>query len=516
MEFVSDYELKGLQNHYHTYGLGVPLIAVRKNHPTQNPIERYYPKGLSFPVTAFLRIVPHQDGSPTHHVALLEFYDPLNATDLAINGRRVPLETDLSTALAYALNQPELRDLDQPTTGLIHPEATEQAQGLYMLEPYQPGKIPVLMVHGVWSSPITWMEMFNDLRSSPEVRDRFQFWFYLYPTAQPFWFSAAQLRSDLAQMRQTIDPYRQELALDQMVLVGHSMGGLVGNMQTVDSGDDYWRIVSREAFDNVKASPDIKQTLAQTLFFRANPSIRQVIFIGTPHRGSAFANETLRWLSNRFINLPKLFVNGSRELHNDNPAFFNKNNLIDVTTSIDSLAPDCPIFPVILQSKHPPSVRYHNINGRIPDTMFAQRLGGRRGRHPGECSFRQRRFRDRCERGALDTASSSAERVGGAANSAGTRRQPASRARWPAANGSLDGRSTRAPRRTAITAGAPASATATAGTTPRASVRSRQPRDRPLFKRAEPPAINSQRFELWQKMRRPCGCNPGTSASSRR
>lgn len=375
VEFVSDYELKGLQNHYHTYGLGVPLIAVRKSKTSDRPIERYYPKGLSFPVTAFLRMVPHQDGSPTHHVALLEFYDPLNATDLVLSGRRVPLETDLSTALAFALNQPELRDLDQPTMGLLRPESTEHAQGLYMLEPYQPGKIPVLMVHGVWSSPITWMEMFNDLRSSPEVRDRFQFWFYLYPTAQPFWFSAAQLRADLAKMRQNIDPYHQEAALDQMVLVGHSMGGLVGALQTIDSGDEFWKIVSREPFQNLKASPELRESLAQTLFFQANPSIRQVIFIGTPHRGSAFANDTLRWVMSRAISLPKMFAGSSHQLHHDNPSFYTSGNLVDVTTSIDSLAPSCPIFPVMLRAPHAPTVHYHNINGRIPDT-FLQRVSG--------------------------------------------------------------------------------------------------------------------------------------------
>ena len=111
--------------------------------------------------------------------------------------------------------------------------------GLYMVQPYEPGKIPVLMVHGLWSSPMTWMEMFNDLRSQPEIRDHYQFWFYLYPTGQPFWLSAAQLRRDLAKVREVLDPTHQEPALDQMVLIGHSMGGLVSQLQTLQSGDDY-------------------------------------------------------------------------------------------------------------------------------------------------------------------------------------------------------------------------------------------------------------------------------------
>ena len=109
------------------------------------------------------------------------------------------------------------------------------------------------MVHGLWSSPMTWMEMFNDLRSQREIRDHYQFWFYLYPTAQPFWLSAAQLRHDLVHVRETLDPTHQEPALDQMVLIGHSMGGLLSHLQTIPSRDDYWRLVSNEPFQQIKA-----------------------------------------------------------------------------------------------------------------------------------------------------------------------------------------------------------------------------------------------------------------------
>ena len=112
----------------------------------------------------------------------------------------MPLESDLSTPLAYFLSRPEM-NLDTSTLGLLHPEkmlkkpadallgTKAPLKGLYMVQPYEPGKIPVLMVHGLWSSPISWMEMFNDLRSRREIRDHYQFWFYLYPTGQPFWLA---------------------------------------------------------------------------------------------------------------------------------------------------------------------------------------------------------------------------------------------------------------------------------------------------------------------------------------
>lgn len=364
--FVSDYEIRGLRNHYHTYGLGVPLIAERKVHANASPVEKFYPPGMSFPVTAFLRVMPHGAGSGGRHVVHLELYDPLNTSEISVDGRRVPLESDLTTPLAYALNQKELRDLESSTVGLLNPAKTAKLRGLYMLEPYQPGKIPVLMIHGLWSSPITWMEMFNDLRGSRDIRDRYQFWFYLYPSGEPFWQSAAQLRKDLVEAREIIDPYHRQPALDQMVLVGHSMGGLVARLQTLDSGNDFWNIVSDKPFEMIHASHESKRELASTFFFRPTLSVRRVITIATPFRGSEFVNSTTRWIGSKLIKIPQMLVSGRQQLYRDNPDYFRKNNPIDVDTSIDSLAPDSPILPMLLAARRAPWVRYHNIVGRKP------------------------------------------------------------------------------------------------------------------------------------------------------
>lgn len=375
--FVTDYDIRGLQNQYHTYGLGVPLIAIRKHHAKPSAEEKFYPPGLSFPVTAFMRVLPNQGKGANHHVVHVELHDPLNTSDINIDGRPVPLESDLTTPLAFALNQKQLRELDSSTTGLLNPAKTEKLQGLYMLEPYQPGKIPVLMVHGIWSSPITWMEMFNDLRGAPEIRDRYQFWFYLYPSGQPFWYSAAALREDLVEARRIIDPYHRQRALDQMVLVGHSMGGLLAELQTLESRDDFWNVVSEKPFQLVKASSETRRDLADTFFFHPNPSIRRVITIATPFRGSKVANSTTRWLGSKLIKLPQMIENDCRQLHKDNPDLFRKpSNLIDVATSIDSLAGDSPILPVMLNAQRAPWVKYHNIVGRIPDKGLIGRVVG--------------------------------------------------------------------------------------------------------------------------------------------
>ncbi len=308
---------------------------------------------------------PAGRGAAPHFV--LELYDSLEQPAIDVAGRRVPLEADFSTPLAYFLNQPQFQDSKLSTMGLLHPGEAKKLQGLYMLEPYDPDKMPVVMVHGLWSSPVTWMEMFNDLRSDPMIRDHYQFWFYLYPTGQPFWLSGTQMREDLAMMRRSLDPQRQHPALDQMVLVGHSMGGLVSKMQTVDSGNAFWQTTSEHPFAELKADDDARRTLANAYFFDPSPSVRNVVTIGTPHRGSQFANSTTRWLGHKLITLPKQMLSGRQQLLATNRGFFRPDSPIEITTSIDSLAPESPILPVLLTAKPGPWIEYHNVVGRVPD-----------------------------------------------------------------------------------------------------------------------------------------------------
>lgn len=377
-EFVSDYKVETLNNRHVTYGLGVPLLAVRKPEESDPAEEKYYPEGLSYAVTALLRCIDkdRQPGEPPKH-CVLEFFDPLNHNQVELAGHWVPLETDLTTPLAYFLDSPQFRKRNQATEGLLNPAKTQENRGLYMLEPYDPDRIPVLMVHGLWSSPLTWMDMFNDLRSFPEIRERYQFWFYMYPSGQPFWLSATQMRRDLAKAREKFDPRRQHRMMDQMVLVGHSMGGLISKMQTIDSDQDFWEIVSNQPPEELKGPPEAKAKLASTLFFNPNQSVRRVVTIATPHRGSEFANDVTRWLARQFIQLPTFAINTGERLAAENPNFFKDTELLTVSNAIDSLAPDSPIFPVMMRAKKAEGVKFHNVIGMVEErSLFGKISGG--------------------------------------------------------------------------------------------------------------------------------------------
>ncbi|SMP59299.1 hypothetical protein SAMN06265222_106207 [Neorhodopirellula lusitana] len=426
-EFVSDFDIKTLRNRHTTFGLGVPLVAVRKPRGKEDGREKYYPEGLSYAVTALLRcstgigpgsqqVANHDLLSPqsttklaSHNVpnfagsgmtsgepeetpiCVLEFFDPLRANQIKLADDWVPLETDLTTPLAYFLDSDEYRKRDRATEGLLDPDDAQQKRGLYMLEPYDPNRIPVLMVHGLWSSPLTWMDMFNDLRSFPEIRQRYQFWFYLYPSGQPFWISATQLRSDLFAMRQTFDATGQDRAIDNMVLVGHSMGGLISRMQTIDSGDDFWNLVTDQPREKLRGPPQDVNKLVSALDFRPNKSISRVITIGTPHRGSNLANTTVRWLAGKVIKLPKMAVSTSTRLTRANPGFFRDTRLLTEANAVDSLAPDSPIFPVMLRAKKASQVRFHNIVGVLDDPPL---LAGRKHRGDGVVEYASAKMDD--------------------------------------------------------------------------------------------------------------------------
>jgi len=207
--------------------------------------------------------------------------------------------------------------------------------------------------------------MFNDLRSFQELRRNYQFWFYQYPTGQPFWISATQMRSDLFELRRTLDPDAVHPVLDQMVLVGHSMGGLVSRMQTIESGEEFWRILSDEPFDKVKGGEVELQRLAAALFFHPNNAIKRVVTIGTPHRGSNYSNDYTRWIARNVIRLPSSVKDIGNSLVRQNPELFRNTELVNTNNSIDSLSPQSPIFPTMLRARKAPWVTYHNIVGVV-------------------------------------------------------------------------------------------------------------------------------------------------------
>jgi pimeloyl-ACP methyl ester carboxylesterase len=357
--FCADYEVVGLDNHYRTYGLGVPLIGIRTG-TAEAPGHAFYADAVSFPVTAFFRFEGSLAELGARQAGRLELYNPLTIQTIDVNGAPVCLESDLTTPLAYFLSRTDLKDIG--LTGFLHADRLHQRSGIYLVEPYQPGKIPVLFVHGLLSDPMTWAIMLNDLRADPVLRSHYQFWFYLYPTANPYLGTAADLRQDLARLRTALDPEGRDPALDQMVCVGHSMGGLVSKLLTVDGGDDFWRLASARPFAEIEAAPATRAELERVFFFAHQPGVRRVIFIGTPHHGSQLSRSTVGRLADQLIHLPRNMVKSAQELALENPHAWP----LHVPTSVDLLAPGAPALELLATRPRPEGVHYHSIIGVAP------------------------------------------------------------------------------------------------------------------------------------------------------
>ncbi|HAD62235.1 MAG TPA: hypothetical protein DCG12_23605 [Planctomycetaceae bacterium] len=352
-EFVSDFELTNLRKHHRRRGLGVPLMVKRKRNNAAPDLEKYYATDLSLPVTAVARFDTEDD-------IRIQLFDPRESDGIAVDNRLYMLESDLSAPLAWFLTDPEKGVLD--TLGLFRPDKARRVEGLYMVTPYDPDRIPVLMVHGLWSSPITWMEMFNDLQADPELREKYQFWFYLYPTGEPLTTAAANLRERLREVRRRCDPYGRNRTLDQMVVVGHSMGGLMSYLLTVNSEDKLWNALSEIPVDKIEGGPEIQDEVRRVFFFESDRSVDRIITIASPFSGSGFANKFTQWLSGSIISLPDVTSQLSEQIfHQNNQSLWDR--MFAPRTSLDSLSSNSAILSLVRHTSTPPDVIHHNVVG---------------------------------------------------------------------------------------------------------------------------------------------------------
>jgi pimeloyl-ACP methyl ester carboxylesterase len=362
--FCADYEVLGLANHYRTFGLGVPLIGIRGPSANLAPGHAYYPKEVSFPVTAFFRFEGSLADLSAGRAGRLELYDPLHIQSVQVHGQPVALETDLTTPLAYFLSKTDLEGV--ALRGFFHADRLRDKSGLYLFEPYQPGKIPVVLTHGLLSSPLTWTTMYNDLRADPVLRENYQFWFFLYPTANPYLATAADLRQSLTLLRHDLDPHGKDPALREMVLVGHSMGGLVNKMLTQESGEEFWTLVSAQPFYHVKGSPQTLNELSRVFYFDRDSGVRRVIFIGTPHRGSRLSEPTA-FVLDRFLKMPRGLMDAARDVARQNPdlwpALAKDPDEARFATSLDLLTPGAPALQLLAGRAAPTGVHFHSIIG---------------------------------------------------------------------------------------------------------------------------------------------------------
>ena len=165
--------------------------------------------------------------------------------------------------------------------------------GLSLLRPYRRGRVPVVFVHGLWSSPWSWAPMVEALEADPALRDRYQFWTFGYSTGDPIPYSAWLLRRDLDEVRRKFDPDGTDAAFDRMVVVGHSMGGLLAKMMVQDSGTRLWRLVSDRPFEELAGDPEDRDLFRRAL--SSSPGRRSAAWSSSPRRTAGAASTGAGW-----------------------------------------------------------------------------------------------------------------------------------------------------------------------------------------------------------------------------
>ncbi len=350
LEPVGDYHSPNLTNTFRSDGLGVPVVVARECG-SRDPFVH-----SDTPFAATVLLESDEPAGPGR----LVFYNPLRHATACVNRRAAPLARDPSAPFAYA-HQGE--DDRLWLENFIRPGASGASDGLFMLEPYQPGKIPVVFVHGLLSEPSTWSDLANELRNRPGFDQRYQWWAFQYASGEPFLASAEVLRSQLQAVRQKHDPLGQDPALSQMVLVGHSMGGLIAKLQVTHSGDQLWRSVATAPLDSVRTTPQTRDNLRRSFFFSPTDSVSRVVFIGAPHAGSSWARRPVGLLGSALVEESPETVEVHTQLVRDNPGLFRDELQSRLPTSVDLLKPESELLAATARLCFSPRVRLHSVIG---------------------------------------------------------------------------------------------------------------------------------------------------------
>jgi hypothetical protein len=356
-------------NRHRVEGLGSDLVGYRKwtsQRAAENPL--LAPSGLALPLNAVLDF-SRGTGQPD-----LVLRDMTLAPSAIYGGRSQPLSSDSTAALATLLDH---MDVAQPVYGikslLFSPEF-DKTTGIYQLEPWRPHQIPVILVHGLMSSPATWLAALNELQADPALQSRYQFLVFRYPTGYPIAYTASVLRRKLREMKAHIGPRSRDPEFHRMILVGHSMGGVLSDLQIRSSGEEIRKVFFHEPLDELALPPDERRRISEIVHFKANPDIRRAVFVTTPHRGSKFAANPIGNFASRMIHLPvDILTLGMTRLESfDGTTPFARQVRNHGCNGIKALRPDSPILAATLRMKPGPGVVWHSIIGELVPGMPPQ------------------------------------------------------------------------------------------------------------------------------------------------
>jgi pimeloyl-ACP methyl ester carboxylesterase len=323
-------------------GVGGSLVGVRNVTPPEKFAAH---KGIPAAVTATLDFKKND--------ATLALRRPFRQPTAVVQGKIHPLAADFSAPVGYYQPPPNL--LFVSLMAMLRSSHYMDKTGLYFLQPYDPDRIPLVFVHGLFSTPFDWVQTINGLQADPEIRKHYQFWVFGYPTGNPILYSALRLREELAKVDKLYPNHHP------YVVVGHSMGGMLTRMQVITVTKPMWEKGLGETAKTIFRENSSDSLVVRATTFQANPRIKRVVFICTPHRGSEMASSGLGRFGISLIALPLNIASAMTDALSSAELVQLTGSSKRLPNSITGLKPSNPALPVV--NSVPITVPYHSIIG---------------------------------------------------------------------------------------------------------------------------------------------------------
>jgi len=327
-------------------GVGAPLVAIGRDKNKDAGKNFGLPRTF-YGVTAVIRF----EGGR----AVIAFEDPLSTERIRFGGRSFPLAADFTVPLAVMLasTNPKMHELPR----LLRPERFAETARITRLQPYDPNKTVVLVIHGLMDTPATWTPMINALRGDEQIRRNSQFWIFSYPSGYPYPYAASILRREL-------DAIGKKYPMKKpMVVIGHSMGSCIARLLITDTGDKVWMEIFKKKPEEVPLLPESKKLLTEAIIFRHRPEVGRVIFISAPLRGSDIARNPLGRIGSMFVKAPGTLLNAGRDAFKITTFRSDELKLKRMPNSVDTLAPNNRFVKAINTVPITPGIPYHVICG---------------------------------------------------------------------------------------------------------------------------------------------------------
>jgi pimeloyl-ACP methyl ester carboxylesterase len=349
----------GLRNVYRRDGFGSEFVAIGSPPPeTDQP----WREPNYVPLTAVLEFPGDTLSSvlSTHDVRLFA-KNPYLDSSITLDNQIIPLAANFTAPYGVWLARSgfatqSIRSLFG-RGGITKPE-------VLLMQPYDPNRLTVIMLHGLASSPEAWINVVNEVMGDEQLRRTYQVWEVYYPTNQPVAANRLEISKALEETIHHFDPTGHAVASRHIVLIGHSMGGVIARLLVSSSDDKLWSVVPQRKDLTPEEKQKVRQLLAPYLQFEPMPQVTRAVFLAAPHRGTPVAQWKLaRWIGN-LIRLPVTLLEQSKNLTD---AMQGKTTSGDTPTrlpnSIDNLSNEDPFIKASSTLPISSNVHYHTIVG---------------------------------------------------------------------------------------------------------------------------------------------------------